>query len=60
MSDPQPKARKTGLLIGALAVLAFVFLAVTMVGACNEGADLEDQIAPDDNTALVVPLPDVA
>ena len=60
MSAPAPNARKTGLFIGLLALIAFVFLAVTMVGACNEGADLEDQIAPDSNTALVLPLPDVA
>ena len=60
MSDSKPAARKTGLIISVLAVLAFVFLAVTMVGACNEGADLEDQIAPGLNSALVLPLPDVA
>ena len=60
VSDPQPTARKTGLLIGLFAVLAFVFLAVTMVGACNDEADIEDRIAPESGSALVVPLLDVA
>jgi hypothetical protein len=60
MSDPQPKARKTGLIIGVLVVLAFLFLVVTMFGACNESGVEEERIAPDGSTALVVPLPHVA